>query len=58
MKLISNMELHTRSDDELTALFSSVSARLTQTVRDTPERRNALASLDNIDHARAKRLQP
>jgi hypothetical protein len=56
MRLISSLELHNHSTHELAALFCRVSARLTQTGRDTPERRNALASLENISHARAKRL--
>jgi hypothetical protein len=56
MRLISSLELQQRDETELAALFSRVSARLTQTRRDTPERRNALASLENISHARAERL--
>ena len=55
MRLISSMELQKHDDTELAALFSRVSAGLTQTGRDTPGRRNALASLENISHARAKR---
>jgi hypothetical protein len=55
MRLISSLELHKHSDHELAGLFSRVSARLTQTGRDTPGRRNALASLENISHARAER---
>jgi hypothetical protein len=53
-RLISSLELYKESEQELAALFSRVTARLTQTGRDTPERRNALASLETISHARAK----
>ena len=56
-RLISSLELDNHSAHELAGLFSRVSARLTQTGRDTPGRRNALASLENISHARAKRLE-
>ncbi len=35
MRLISSLELQQRDDTELAALFSRVSARLTQTGRDT-----------------------
>jgi hypothetical protein len=55
-RLISSLELHKHSDQELADLFSRVSARLTQSGRDTPGRRNALASLETISHARAERL--
>ena len=53
-RLISSLELHKESDQELAALFSRVTARLTQTGRDTLERRNALALLETISHARAE----
>ena len=55
-RLILSLELHRHSDQELAALFSRVSARLTQTGQDTPGRRNALASLETISHARVERL--
>jgi hypothetical protein len=54
MRLISSLELHKHSDHELAALFSLVSARLTRSGRDTPGRRNALASLENISHPRSR----
>ena len=56
MKLISNYELQKKSYSELSALFCAVSKNLVRTRRETPERRNALASLENISRARARRL--
>ena len=56
MKLISNYELQKRSNSELAALFAHVSRGLVTTKQDTPERRNALASLENISRARLQRL--
>ena len=56
MKLISNHELLERSESELSALFRTVSEGLVRTRRGTPERRNALASLENIGRARAERM--
>jgi hypothetical protein len=57
MKLISNHELQKRSDSELSALFCTVSQGLVRTRRESPERRNALASLENISRARAVRMR-
>ena len=56
MKLISNHELAQRSESELSALFRAVSEGLVRTRRGTPERRNALASLESISRARAARM--
>jgi len=56
MKLISAFELHRRSENELSALFGHVSKGLVLTGRGTPERRNALASLENISRARRQRM--
>jgi len=56
MKLISNHELQERSGSELAALFRSLSQELVRTTRASPERRNALASLENITRARVARL--
>ena len=56
MKLISNHELQKRSDSELSALFCSISQGLVFTKRESPERRNSLASLENISLARAVRM--
>jgi hypothetical protein len=56
MKLISNSELDRHSDDELAALFCHFSKGLVRTKRHSPERRNALASLENISRALAQRM--
>jgi hypothetical protein len=56
MKLISNYELQKRSESELAALFCTVSQGLVRTARGSPERRNALASLENISRQRASRI--
>ena len=53
MRLISAIELYSRSENELSALFQSVTKGLVRTEWGTPERRNALASLENISRARA-----
>ena len=55
MKLISTHELNKCSDRELAALFHTVWIGLVRTSRGSPERRNALASLENISRARAHR---
>jgi hypothetical protein len=55
MRLISTFELHRRSSNELSLLFSQVSKGLVRTQRGSPERRNALATLENISRARAQR---
>jgi hypothetical protein len=52
MRLISAYELHRRSANELSALFRQVSIGLVTTKRGSPERRNALATLENIARAR------
>ena len=56
MKLITNHELQKWSESELSALFCAVSKALVRTKRGSPERRNALVSLENISHARAVRM--
>ena len=56
MKLISSHELQPRSLSELSDLFGKVSKGLVLTRRGTPERRNALASLENIARERRARL--
>jgi len=55
MRLISAFELHRRSANELSVLFQQVSKGLALTQRGSPERRNALATLENISRARARR---
>jgi hypothetical protein len=57
MKLILTHELHKRSESELSALFCAVSKGLVRTKRGSPERRNALSSLENISRARVSRMQ-
>jgi hypothetical protein len=56
MKLLVSHELQKRSDSELSALFCTVSQGLVRTMRGSHERRNALASLENISRARAVRI--
>ena len=56
MRLISNQELQKRSESELSALFCMVSRGLIRTEKGSPERRNALASLENISRARSVRM--
>ena len=58
MRLITSQELAQRSDEELQALFNTVSKALAATKPDTPARRNALATLENIERARAGRPRP
>jgi hypothetical protein len=56
MKLITNLELAAKSERELSTLFGAVSKQLAKTTRGTAQRRNALASLENISRARIARL--
>lgn len=56
MKLISTYELDQRSESELVTMFKSVSQDLVRTRRESAERRNALASLENITQARVMRM--
>jgi hypothetical protein len=57
MKLITTHELQKLTERELSALFCTVSQGLVRTRRQSPARRNALASLENISMARAVRMQ-
>jgi hypothetical protein len=57
MKLITTHELQKLNERELSALFSTVSQGLVRTRRQSPERRNSLASLENISLARAVRMR-
>lgn len=57
MKLISSYELEKWSENELSALFCTVSKVLVRTKRGSPERRNSLASLENISRARMARMK-
>lgn len=54
MKLISAYELEKRSEQELSALFYTISRDLVCTRPDTPARRNALGTLENIGRARCR----
>lgn len=54
-KVITQSELHSRSESELSALFRKVSQELTGTTPGSTERRNTLASLENIQRALATR---
>ena len=56
MKLIPAYQLHRRSANELSALFGEISRGLVRTERGSPERRNALATLENIERARRRKL--
>ena len=56
MKLITAHELNRRSANELSALFGEISRGLVLTQRGTPERRNALATLENIERARTQKM--
>jgi len=55
MKLITRIELKDRSDSDLARMFRAVSAGLVRTEKYSPERRNALASLENIEREQAAR---
>jgi len=57
MRLITHFELATRSDTELSAIFADVSRELPRTGAGTPERRHALATLENIRREQAARLR-
>lgn len=57
MKLITNHELQKLTERELSALFCIVSQGLVRTRRQSPERRNSLASLENISLTRALRMR-
>ena len=52
MKIIINHELAGRSESELSVLFHVVSKQLPLTPPCSTERRNVLASLENISRAR------
>lgn len=52
MRLMTRSELSGRNENELAELFQSVSKNLARTRRDTPDRRNGLATLENITRAR------
>lgn len=51
MRLMTSSELSGKSPNELQALFAKVSKMVVMTERETPERRNSLATLENINRA-------
>ena len=55
MKLLSTHELFQSSDSELSALFHTVWIALVRSGGGSAERRNALASLENINRVRSLR---
>ena len=55
-RIITPSELHRLGSEELRSLFHKVSRELVQTQTGTPERREALASLENIQRALAQSL--
>ena len=55
MRLITDSELARRSDAELAVLFQKVAEALAATKPGTQERRNVVASLQNIGRERARR---
>ena len=48
MKILTSYEIDTRRENELKALFGKLSKDLVSTKRNTPERRNTLASLETV----------
>ena len=56
MYLITRFELASKSDSELAALYRETFNALARSARESAERRNALASLENIEAERAARL--
>lgn len=57
-RIITNAALHRCSLAELQRLYASVHHELVRSAKGSPERRNALASLENISRAmRQRRMQ-
>ncbi|MGE0278463.1 MAG: hypothetical protein AB7R40_23955 [Nitrospiraceae bacterium] len=56
MRLMTNSELANKNETELASLFGAVSRKLAATRRGSPERRNSLATLENIQRERAARM--
>jgi hypothetical protein len=55
MRLITRFELATKNENELHALLRNVFNELTRSEADTHQRRNALASIENIQREIASR---
>lgn len=56
MRMILHTELSALNETQLSALFAEVSRKLARTEKGSAARRNALATLDNINVAQAARL--
>lgn len=56
MRMVLHSELTTLSEGELSALFAQVTRKLVRTEKGSPARRNALATLENINRAQTARL--
>jgi hypothetical protein len=58
-RIITASELEIKTNIELSALFREVSQEIANSEAGSPERRNALASLDNISRAmRSRHIAP
>lgn len=56
MRMVLHSELTTLNEGELSALFAQVTRILARTEKGSPARRNALATLENINLAQAARM--
>lgn len=56
MRLILTYELDNKTELELSVLFCKVAKHLPRTKRGTPDRRNTLASLENIARVRREKM--
>lgn len=56
MRMVLHTELTTLSEGELSALFARVTRILARTERGSAARRNALATLENINVAQAAKV--
>ena len=56
MTLIVTKSLEYKNDNDLSSLFKVMTEKLAQTAEGSPERRNALASLENISRAMGSRM--
>jgi hypothetical protein len=54
MKVITAAELFHKTERELSALFTAATIVLAQTHSGTAERKNVLATLENVERARAR----
>jgi hypothetical protein len=56
MRMVLHSELVALNENELSALFAEVSRKLARTEKGSAARRNALATLENINVAQAAKL--